>query len=359
MRSRFRRLALPFGLLALVVAILTLTLLVGSSSGTPTLATGTPTPPQAPAQSIGALATGYWKNHLANSNSNGPFFSPDCATVSNYGGSCSTSGPWAIQYLPQTLGNYSVDTITKAAMVFKATNCSSSKDQDAIGCLVGQLLATKLSLANGSLACPGILQTVADVDAFLEGQTVNGVPGINYAGPTGGPYTLNSAQRSFVVSRKNDLNTYNMNKGCPVVAPAPTIVTQVSSTTAIVNHTSIMDLATLTGSNGTVTGSVAYFVCGPTGSATPCVSGGASAGSGTLSGGQRTSDAFTPTAAGTYCFRVEYTSDSSHYSSNASSVTTNECFTAVQATATPTPTPPATATPTATPPPATATPPPP
>src|SRR5262249_28166268 len=68
---------------------------------------------------------------------------------------------------------------------------------------------------------------------------------------------------------------------------------------------------------------------GPTGSATPCVSGGASAGTKTLSGGKATSDAFTPTAAGTYCFRVEYTPDANaQYSPSVSSVTTNECFVA-------------------------------
>jgi hypothetical protein len=97
------------------------------------------------------------------------------------------------------LGNYSVDTITKAAQVFKAGSCST-KDQDAIGCLAANLLATKLNLANGSLACPGILQAVADGDAFLKGQTVNGVPGINYVGPTG-KYVLTAAQRNLAPSR--------------------------------------------------------------------------------------------------------------------------------------------------------------
>src|SRR6185503_12411557 len=89
-----------------------------------------------------------------------------------------------------------------------AMNCSSSKPNDAIGCLAGHLLATNLNLANGSLACPGILQAVADADAFLKGQTVNGVPGINYVGPTG-TYTLTAAQRALVVSLKTLLDRYN------------------------------------------------------------------------------------------------------------------------------------------------------
>jgi len=107
-----------------------------------------------------------------------------------------------------------VNTITKAAQVFKAMNCSSTKSQDAIGCLAGHLLATKLNLANGSLQCPGILQVVANADAFLKGQTVNGVPGINYVGPSG-TYNLTTAQRNLVISLKTKLDTYNNNLSCP------------------------------------------------------------------------------------------------------------------------------------------------
>jgi hypothetical protein len=161
-----------------------------------------------------ALTPGYWKNHLANSNSKGPFYSTDCKTVSKSGGSCSTQGPWAIQYLPLSLGNYAVDSsggigaIIKAAKVFQAMNCSSSKPQDAIGCLAGHLLATKLNLANGSPQFPCILQTVANADAFLSGQTVNGVPGINYVGPSG-TYALTAAQRALAVSLKTTMDNYN------------------------------------------------------------------------------------------------------------------------------------------------------
>ena len=93
-------------------------------------------------------------------------------------------------------------------------NCSSSKPNDAVGCLAGHLLATKLNLANGSLACPSILQAVADADAFLKGLSVNGVPGINYIGPSGS-YTLSAAQRALAVSLKNKFDSYNNNVSCP------------------------------------------------------------------------------------------------------------------------------------------------
>ena len=101
---------------------------------------------------------------------------------------------------------YTVMNITDAANVFKANNCSSTKDQDAVACLAAQLLATKLNLANGSLACPTILQTVTDAQNFLTG--------VNYTGP-GGKYTLNSLQRAQAISLKSKLDAYNNNIGCP------------------------------------------------------------------------------------------------------------------------------------------------
>jgi len=132
------------------------------------------------------LTPGYWKNHKAQ----------------------------ATALLPITLGNYSVNTFAKATAVFNKMNCSSTKPTDAIGCLAGHLLATKLNLANGSLACPGILQAVADTDAFLKGQTVSGVPGITYIGPSG-TYNLTAAQRNLAVSLKTKLDKYNNNISCP------------------------------------------------------------------------------------------------------------------------------------------------
>ncbi len=93
-------------------------------------------------------------------------------------------------------------------------NCGSSKDQDAVGCLAGHLLATKLNLANGSLACPSILQAVANADALLKGQVVSGVTGINYTGPSG-KYTLTASQRALAISLKTALDRYNNNLSCP------------------------------------------------------------------------------------------------------------------------------------------------
>jgi len=83
-------------------------------------------------------------------------------------------------------------------------NCSSTKDQDAVGCLAGHLLAAKLNRANGSLSC--IDPVIAQADAFLTS--------INYTGP-GVKYTLTAAQRTLVISLKTKLDTYNNNISCP------------------------------------------------------------------------------------------------------------------------------------------------
>jgi hypothetical protein len=132
------------------------------------------------------LTPGYWKNHQTQ----------------------------LTALLPISLGNYVVDTYKKATAVFNAMNCSSSKPNDAIGCLAGHLLAAKLNVKNGSSSC--IAPTIAKADAFLSGQVVNGVTGINYTGPSG-KYTLSTAQRNLAVTLKSALDTYNNNLGCPIV----------------------------------------------------------------------------------------------------------------------------------------------
>jgi hypothetical protein len=157
-------------------------------------------PPPPPPPGAKPLTPGYWKNHLA----------PVSATCRPNQG-CSNNGPWTSLYLPQSLGNYSVDTTGKVTTVFDGMNCSSSSSQGAIGCLAGHLLATKLNLANGSSTC--ITGTVANADAFLKGQVVMGVTGISYTGPSG-TYALTAAQRTLAISLKDKMDTYNNGGGC-------------------------------------------------------------------------------------------------------------------------------------------------
>jgi uncharacterized repeat protein (TIGR01451 family)/fimbrial isopeptide formation D2 family protein len=112
----------------------------------------------------------------------------------------------------------------------------------------------------------------------------------------------------------------------------PSLATQVSAASINVGE-SVTDLATLSGNKGPVTGTVDFFVCGPTQSAQECTTGGASAGSGvTVTNGSATSDPVTANAPGVYCFRTEFTPEAgSKYLATTHTAITNECFEALPA----------------------------
>jgi uncharacterized repeat protein (TIGR01451 family) len=111
----------------------------------------------------------------------------------------------------------------------------------------------------------------------------------------------------------------------------PTITTKTSVSSLDVGG-SVTDTATLTGTDGPASGTVDFFVCGPAVAATACASGGTQVGTSVdvdtnATGGTATSAAFTPTAAGWYCFRAEYTPDaSSEYLQGSHTNATSECF---------------------------------
>jgi fimbrial isopeptide formation D2 family protein/uncharacterized repeat protein (TIGR01451 family) len=107
----------------------------------------------------------------------------------------------------------------------------------------------------------------------------------------------------------------------------PELVTAVNDPSITIGG-SVVDTATLTGTKGTVTGTIEFFVCGPSGSNPACATGGSKVGATkTLSNGAATSDAFTPAAVGHYCFRAEYTpAAGSHYLATSHTNLTTECF---------------------------------
>ena len=153
------------------------------------------------------LTPGYWKNHLALTGTTG------CTGLPS-GTSCSNNGPFTKTYLPQPLGNYSVDTILKAAQVWAVMNCSNTgsnaqQNQNAAGCLAGHLLAAELNVANGAPGC--ISTTIADANAFLIS--------IAYTGPGGSYTSLSSTQRAQAISLKNALDAYNNGLGCNNFCP--------------------------------------------------------------------------------------------------------------------------------------------
>jgi hypothetical protein len=131
-----------------------------------------------------ALTPGYWKTHLTLDSKH-------------------PNAPYTGKYLPQSLGNYVVNTTVQATAVFNAMNCSKSGDQNAIGCLAGHLLAAELNVANGSNTC--INATILAANNFLIS--------INYTGPTG-TYHLTATQRATAITLKNALDKYNNGGGC-------------------------------------------------------------------------------------------------------------------------------------------------
>jgi uncharacterized repeat protein (TIGR01451 family) len=112
------------------------------------------------------------------------------------------------------------------------------------------------------------------------------------------------------------------------VAGPPTIATQVSKTSISLGG-SLTDTATLTGSAGTVTGTVQFQLCSNTTTACPQITGTNIGSPVTLVGGAGTSPSFgSNLAAGNYCVGLVYVDDdNSFYSSTYSGSATNECFT--------------------------------
>jgi uncharacterized repeat protein (TIGR01451 family) len=96
---------------------------------------------------------------------------------------------------------------------------------------------------------------------------------------------------------------------------------------------SVVDVATFSGTNGEVTGTADFFVCHGTATTKPdCSNGGDPIGSDTLDNETATSDTFTPTLLGWYCFRVEYTpATGSEYLAGEHTNQTTECFRVIPA----------------------------
>src|SRR3989454_104538 len=121
-----------------------------------------------------------------------------------------------------------------------------------------------------------------------------------------------------------------------VIAQVPANFDTTASPATVFLGGTVTDTATLSGSNGAVTGTVAFFVCGPDLAGNPdCSSGGVPVGStkNLNVSGSATSDAFTPPGVGHYCFRAEYTPDQfAAYAAGSHTNTTTECFNVISLT---------------------------
>jgi uncharacterized repeat protein (TIGR01451 family) len=164
---------------------------------------------------------------------------------------------------------------------------------------------------------------------FATGQFFEG--GINLTDMFGGqPPCFGSFLAETRSSQETDAQLKDFALGSLSTCVPPTIVTAANDHVLSFGD-SVTDLATLSGSNGPVSGSVTFFVCGPSGSAPDCSTGGTNIGTVAVTtsanGGTATSVAFTPTVAGTYCFRAAYTPDqASQYLAASHTNTSTECF---------------------------------
>jgi uncharacterized repeat protein (TIGR01451 family)/fimbrial isopeptide formation D2 family protein len=168
---------------------------------------------------------------------------------------------------------------------------------------------------------------------FLAGELFEGGINLTALGLDSGCFTSFIAETRS--SQSVDATLSDFAGGTFSFCKPPTIATQVKqgdqslgSVGTINKGESVQDTATLTGTKGTVAGSVVFSVCFNAAAAPDCSSGGTKVGATkTLSGGSATSDSFTPADVGFYCFRVDYTpAAGSKYLAASHTNTTTECF---------------------------------
>lgn len=101
------------------------------------------------------------------------------------------------EFLPQSLGNYVVNTCAKGLAVLKAASGKYAENQ-----LAAQLLAAKLNVAAGASTCGGAINTtISHADALLVS--------INYTGPPSSKVGSNHPQRADFLATADTLDRYN------------------------------------------------------------------------------------------------------------------------------------------------------
>jgi hypothetical protein len=100
------------------------------------------------------------------------------------------------EFLPQTLGNYVVDTCAKGLAVLSATSGKYAENQ-----LAAQLLGAKLNIAAGASTCTSVNNAIAHADALLIQ--------IGYAGPPSSKVGSSSPLRADFLATASTLDRYN------------------------------------------------------------------------------------------------------------------------------------------------------
>ncbi len=184
------------------------------------------------------------------------------------------------------------------------TACSSS----------GTALGSPVTLTSGSATSGSISPTAAGFYCFAAYYTPTGGFGSSYSTTT--------------------------TKECFQVVGGTSVSSMASSTGIVAPGTTVTDMATITSSSGSPTGTAQFYTCGPFASLptqAACTGSESALGSPiTLTAATSTTSTapspdFAPTVAGYYCFEAVYTATGSFTSSSATDVT-NECFQVVAGT---------------------------
>jgi uncharacterized repeat protein (TIGR01451 family) len=282
---------------------------------------------------------------------------PFRAVLTNLDDSAANTHSLVIQYDTLQGGKHAYDYLTS----FDATEVTADPVNDIPGTSAGNCVSIPVDLTNvfanpGSSQKPGCIQiyngqitgiaygsadaagqrsvivsfTVTDPTAVIAwgghiASQIDWGAGNSASAISGSPYHMR-----LLTLDDGSLGNQDRSLKASGILPIPAVFTTQASFGQITLGASVTDTATLSGTNGPVTGTVKFFVCGPAASNPDCTAGGSQVGAGavTIVNGQATSAAFTPVATGHYCFRGEYTPDAfAPYSPSNHTDTTLECFT--------------------------------
>jgi uncharacterized repeat protein (TIGR01451 family) len=284
----------------------------------------------------GTAQIGFWffQNNVGTSGANftGVHKTGDVLIISNYTNGGSVSLICAYEWNPANDGHNIANTVG----CDPATN-GSNLNLVAAGsqCDVADGTFDICAVSNAaSETAPWTFTNKDGAHDFGPGQFFEG--GINLSDMFGGnPPCFGTFLAETRSSAETDAQLKDFALGSLDTCVPPTIATTSSKSTVHFGET-VTDTATLSGANGPVSGSVKFYVCGPSGSAPDCTTGGTQVGGAiavttSANGGTATSAAYTPSAAGNYCWRAEYTPDAaSQYKSGSHTNQTTECFEVVK-----------------------------
>lgn len=260
---------------------------------------------------------------------------PDDPFISKDGSTQSRIDAFEATYLNRTMKLYAECPIASASATVSHDVANGGDTGDSFAHITITYTTSATGVCAGAVA--GVSETV--LLEFAGHISMSGSPatnpeawgqGLGAGSISGGPYHIKNLEFDNAGGSQDNQITAGF------VIGSPNISTQQNGGGTIgVPHT---DTATLTGTQGTPTGTIDFFLCQdtsapytpPSATSLPngCASGGTQFGNDVpLVNGQATSDSFTPTQNGFYCWRAEYTSgDLTKYLSGSETNNSTECF---------------------------------